>query len=93
MKITKDKNNLIIKVPLKAKRYDLYSDKFLGNRDNICGLIVKDKGNIEKGFAYLIDMGFKGKDDQVSDFFLKYYDYDFESLCKELKIKIIIISL
>ena len=85
------KEKLIIEVPLKQKRFNCYDDsEWLG--DNIIALIEKQKNcNVpEMGFAYRIDMSYKGKGDQWTDFFFKYFgeQKDFEELCEKLKLDI-----
>ena len=60
--------------------------------DNIVGLIVpvKERSDPDIGFAYNIDMAYKGKPDQETDFFYKYHGHknDFIKLCEKLKIEI-----
>jgi hypothetical protein len=43
------------------------------------------------GFCYRIDMSYKGKSDQWTDFFFKFYgdDAEFVSLCRGLKIELV----
>ena len=43
------------------------------------------------GFAHWIDRSYKGKDDDVSDFWFKWWgdQNDFEKICKKLKISIV----
>lgn len=81
MNISKDKKNLIIKVPLKQKIYNPYDEEEKGELDNICGVIAGD----EEGFAYLIDRSYKGKEPDISSIFL-HYTGDIKELCKKLKI-------
>jgi len=93
--ITKNKTHLIIKIPLRAKRFNPYSemysgDGYTGDMDNIIGLIIPDKQCSEPkmGFANYIDMDYKGKEDQHGEIFY-YYDgnkKDFIKLCGDLKI-------
>ena len=64
----------------------------LGEMNNIAGLIGKDKyGNEDLGFVQLIDMSYKGKDDQWTSIFYHYYgtEKEFEALCKEIGIGMI----
>jgi hypothetical protein len=87
MEITKTKTDLVIKVPLSVNRYNPYmGDEPVGEMDNIVGLIYHDKGFDECGFAYWIDMDYKDKGDQISDFWLKYpgSEGDFVELCGKL---------
>lgn len=92
-KIFIEEDSLIIKIPLTAERFEPYNEKPTGEMKNIAGMITKDKhGNEEMGFCHYIDFAYKGKDDQNTDFFYKYWDgeqEDFEELCKKLKLDII----
>jgi len=80
--ITKDKDNLIIKIPLKQEVYNPYTDEVEGEIDNIIGVIEGD----QVGFAYQIDMSYKDKDPQIGTTF--YVDYmengEFIKLCEKL---------
>jgi len=85
------KENLIIEIPLKQKRFNPYDDsEWMG--DNIIALIMEHKNcNVpEMGFAYRINMEYKGKCDQWTNFFFKYFgeQKNFEKLCEKLKIDI-----
>jgi hypothetical protein len=90
--ITKDKDNLIITIPLKQDIYDPYGDKVVGQMDNISGIMKKPFNNntYEVGFCYLIDRSYKGKSPDIGTWF--YVDYmdkkKFEKLCKELGLDI-----
>jgi hypothetical protein len=80
--ITKDKDNLIIKIPLKQEVYNPYTDEVEGEIDNIIGVIEGDK----VGFAYLIDRTYKDKSPDISTtFYEDYMDKDeFSALCVTL---------
>jgi hypothetical protein len=84
--ITKMNDNLIInlEIPLKSHRHNPYDDKENLVVDNIVGVIDGD----EIGFAYWIDMSYKGKEDQISILFYLYNgeEGDFIKLCRELGI-------
>lgn len=95
MNIKRKADNLIITIPLKALRYNPYmGDDPIGERENIAGVIEghHDEENDwdDCGFMYLQDMSYKGKDDQLTDWAIKYYGSkeDFEKLCKELSVPI-----
>jgi len=84
-------NNLVIEIHLKAMRFFPYSDKvWLG--DHIIALIEPQANCSEPkcGFAYRIDMSYKGGADQHTDFFYIYQEgkKDFKELCKKLKIEV-----
>ena len=88
IKKSRRSNNLEIKliVPLKTKRHNPYDEDYEEEMNNIIGLIKKD---FEKcGFAYKIDMSYKGKSDQWTDYFYLYNGGidDFKKLCKKLSI-------
>ena len=80
--------NLIIEVPLKTKRYNPWDDEYKAEMDNIIGVVTSD---LDKGLCFRIDMEYKGKDDQWTDFFYKSdTDNDeFIKLCEELDIDIV----
>ena len=97
MKITRDKDNLIVTIPLKARRWNPYNDMAgenpdTGEMDNIVGVIEghHQGGNDwdDIGFMYLQDFSYKGKSDQLTSWAVKYggEPEDFEKLCAELKI-------
>ena len=92
-KIYIEKDNLVIKIPLTAERFDPYSGQPYGKMKNIAGMIMKDKhGNEERRLCQYRDMAYKNKDDQNTDFFYNYWEgeqEDFEELCKKLKLDII----
>ena len=87
-KIYTKKNKLIIEIPLIAKRYCPFEEKVIGDMDNVIALIENEN---DMGFCYSIDMGYKGKPDQWTDYFFKWFGEkkEFEQLCKKLKIGII----
>lgn len=87
-------DRLIIEVPLKAQRSNPYDEDYHTEMDNIVAVIEPQSNcNMSKmGFCYNIDMEYKGKGDQHSDFFYIYDDgdeKDFIKLCKKLKLEII----
>lgn len=87
-KIHANKKSLVIEIPLKTTCSNPYSESENETMDNIIGLIIHHEGYDECGFAYRIDMSYKGKDDQWTDFFYKEFgDCDeFKELCEKLKI-------
>lgn len=79
---------LVIREPLQVKGIDSYSDdEFI--RDNIIGIIEPKGWETECGFAYRIDMSYKGKADQWTECFYKYFGdvKSFKKLCKKLGIE------
>ena len=88
-KIYKKGENLIIEIPLKARRFNPYEEMATGNgnaveMDNICGIIERGRC----GFAYFIDMSYKSDSDQTTDLFYEFYgpEENFAKLCNELNI-------
>jgi hypothetical protein len=82
-KIYKRAGKLVIEVPLVVSGSNPY-EEIQEMRENIIGIIE----GYECGFCYLIDMSYKGKADQWSDFFFKYSgtEEEFIKLCKKLKV-------
>ncbi len=89
MKITKDADNLIIKVPLKQTRFNPYDDSEWQG-ENIIALIDKDCS-----FCYRVNMEYKGKEDQFTTPFLIWCEGDsygvrekekeeFKKLCEKI---------
>jgi len=89
-KVEKTKDSLVITVPLKGERWCPFTEESKGEMDNVIGLI--DEGLDDMGFCYRIDMSYKGKDDQWTDFFFKWFGEkkEFIELCKRLKIDLIV---
>jgi hypothetical protein len=96
MKITKDEKNLIITIPLLQITSNPYND-VKDWMDNIIGVI---QGN-EYGFCGLMDMSYKGKEDQITSWWVKFDEIQdntvgdreektkwFKNLCEELKIEL-----
>lgn len=83
-KIYKKRNKLIIEIPLKTKRNNVYNEDLDEEMYNIVGMIEDNKC----GFCYAIDRSYKGKDDDYTDFFYEYMgeEKDFIKLCYKLGI-------
>ena len=93
MKLTREKDELVVRIPLKARRFNPYNEMAgenpdTGEMDNIVGVIENQKGYKETGFMYLIDRHYKGKDDDLGDWVVKCNldPSEFEMLCKKLGI-------
>jgi len=86
--IKKVDNNLIIKIPMKARRFNPLDENSHSEMDAIIGVIESD---IDMGFCYRIDMDYKNKPDQWTDYFFKWYGdkEEFENLCKQLSIDLV----
>ena len=56
MKIYKKKDNLVVEIPLKQRRINVYGDDDLGKTDNLIGIIAGDEYTISQ----LIDLAYKG---------------------------------
>ena len=78
----KEGDNLVITVPLKGFRFNPY-DESEGPMDNIIGVYENEYDN---GLAYRIDMSYKAKPDQWSDYFFKLDGTleEFREMCKEI---------
>lgn len=89
MKITKDKNNLILTVPLKTNRYNPYSDEVVGTMNNIIGVVEEEANWYKYYIANRIDMSYKNKGDQVGFPIIMFVDKEeLEEICKDLQIDI-----
>ena len=96
MKIEFDEEKISFTYPRNQNRVNPYMDdgEFCGEYPTFTGLIVRHNkdGNDwdEIGFAYTIDMDYKGKDDQVGSFAVMWEgeEEDFIKKCKELGIGI-----
>lgn len=92
--IYKKEDKIIIEIPFYSERYNPYmsDSSYHSKMNNIVGVIVpvKNCDTPDIGFAYNIDMDYKGKPDQTSEIFYKFYGKrkDFIDLCKKLKIEI-----
>lgn len=88
IKIDPETNELVItmRVPLVAKRSNPWDEDYASEMANILGHIAGD----EMGFAYWIDMEYKGKADQVSTLWWLYNGEkeDFIKLCDELDLAV-----
>ena len=81
-------DNLIITIPLKTRRYNPYEEMAGGDGDvgEMPSLIGLYEGEYNNGLAHRIDMDYKGKSDQWSDYVYKL-DGDrkeFLEMCEEL---------
>jgi len=90
MKIIKQKNKIVIEIPFWEKRFNPWTESYVGKHKTLIGIIRNDKwGNQEIGFAKVIDMSYKDKGDQNTDIII-YTDHleklDFIKLCKDLEL-------
>lgn len=100
MKVRKENGKIIFEIPAETPRYNPYMEEeseqhLLGNFPTLTGLIGKDEyGNEELGWANTIDMDYKGKDDQVGDYIVKWWGSrkEFDKICKEIGVGIMDIS-
>lgn len=86
-------DNLVITIPLKTQRFNPYKEMagrngYVGEMDNIIGFYENEYSN---GLVYRIDMEYKGKDDQFTDYFYKLNGSlkEFEEMIKELGVGVI----
>ena len=83
MNITKENNELVIRLPMEQAAFD-YSYEEVGTVPALIGIIAGD----EQGISGLIDITYKGKGPQISDFTVKtdYTRNKFINKCSELGI-------
>lgn len=86
MKMSDTKDEITFTFPRFAKRSNPYDDEGdYGEYPVFTGLIMKHKnGLVEMGFAYTIDMDYKGKSDQTGGFAVMW-DGDEKSFVEECK--------
>lgn len=95
MKIDIQDKEISFTFPRFQQRYNPYDeDGDYGEHPTFTGLIIRHRkdGNYydELGFASTIDRDYKGKDDDIGDFIVKWFDSEesFVEICKKLKIDI-----
>jgi len=93
MIISYDNKKIVFEFPRYQKRWNPYDEGDCGQYPKyptFTGLIIRKDGYNDMGFASTIDMDYKGKDDQVGDFLVKWYgsEQEFISKCKELNIDV-----
>jgi hypothetical protein len=81
-----ENNNLVITIPLKTNRTNCYEQSeenpegIVGEMNNIVGVLGRHD---KRGFVYLIDMSYAGKEDQISSIY--YYwggsEEEFKEFC------------
>ena len=90
MEIKKVKDKIIIEIPYWTKRCNPYMPgEDVGSHQTLVGLFTRDQwGNDECGFAYLIDMDYKNKQDQNTGIMIQYTggDKEFKKICEKIKI-------
>ena len=99
MKISRIKNNIVIKVPYWSKRMNPYMEgQDVGEYPTLTGLIIhhrKDGVCDEIGWAYTIDMAYKDKSDQYTEIIIQWdgEEENFIKKCEELKLRYVILEL
>lgn len=80
--------NLTITIPRFTKRANPCEDDFGEDNDEMDNIIGLYEGEYENGLAYRIDMSYKGKADQTSDYFFRLdgSKKEFEEMIKKLSI-------
>ena len=92
MKLERIDDNLVVTIPLKTKRYNPYDEQENREMNNIVGVIrghhEGENDWDEMGFMYLQDFDYKGKEDQLTDWCIKWSEgtEEFEKLCEYLQI-------
>ena len=86
MNITKENEELVLRIPLKQKMYNHYmGDDPVGEMDNLVGIVAGRDCSISQ----LIDMDYKGKPPQEGQPIIMFSDKEeLEEECKKLGINI-----
>ncbi len=95
MKVYKKDNKIIFEIPCESPRYDPYSEKEYGLHPALVGLISLDEfGNRELGWANVIDMGYKDKHDQFTDYLIKWHggEEEFLQICESIGVGMVDLS-
>ena len=96
MDIKRKKDKIIFEFPFWTNRFNPYmidddgNPEDVGRHETLIGVISYDKcGNTRTGFCNVIDMDYKDKTDQWSDYIIitSHSIKDFIEVCKKLKIK------
>lgn len=83
MKITKEKNELVIKLPLSQPSYDAI-DEYVGETDNLIGVIAAQEYSISQ----LIDLGYKGDQQEGMPIIMFETAEELRKVCKEFNISV-----
>ena len=93
MKIYKKKDKILIEIPFWSKRINPYmidkngKPEDVGEYSTLIGMITYDGcGNEEMGLAYVIDMDYKDKGDQIGGWVIKWFgnEEELRKVCKEI---------
>ena len=85
MNIKKENNELVIRIPMKQKINNPYlDDKDLSDTDNLVGIIA---GN-EYSISYLIDLDYKGTQQEGSPIIMFDTREELEKVCKDFGIQL-----
>jgi hypothetical protein len=83
MKITKEGQELVLRVPLRQPSYDAVGE-YQGDTDNLIGISTDREWTI----SYLNDLGYKGTQQEGAPIINFYSRKELEKACKELGINI-----
>lgn len=83
MKFTKENDELVVSVPLRQPSYDAVGEE-VGATDNLVGVIAGDEYTISQ----LIDLGYKGTQQEGMPIFTLGSREELEKVCKEFNIQI-----
>jgi hypothetical protein len=83
MDIAKEGENLIVKIPLWQKSFDA-ADEYVGDTHNVIGVIAGDEFTL----SHLVDLGYKGAQQEGSPIVMFDSREELEKLCKEHGIQI-----
>ena len=91
MKVYIKDNNIHFEEPAYRQRYNPYSKDYFGSYSTFTALI--DRKENRMGWAYTIDMDYKGKMDQYSDIVIDWSEGEEEFININAKLKIPIFML
>lgn len=83
LKFYKNKNNLVVEIPLSQSSYDA-SDEFVGRTDNLIGIIAGQEYSISQ----LIDLGYKGDQQEGMPIIMLNDEEELRKVCKDFNIQI-----
>lgn len=78
MKIVKEQDELVLRIPLRQKSYDA-SDEYIGDADTLIGVIAGQ----EFSLSHLIDLGYKGDQQEGSPVIMFDTREELEEVCEQ----------
>lgn len=84
MKITKENNDMVIRIPLFQKMIDVYGDGDLGETNNLIGIVA---GN-EYSISQLIDLAYKDDQQEGNPILMFDTEEELREICKEFDLDV-----